>query len=186
MKSSYISKFEYTEKIIVRAAKFICYGRTAAVLLHILLVAVGIAGGAFSIYYAASGVEPEYHYSTYIFYALAPLAAEAAVYIKYRKIIKKEKSRIGESGCEAVASVSEDILCSKQNGETVTERNLFDAERIYESKCFFIVAVLPQEYVIFKKGCFIEGEEAEFASDVKNRIREIHKEAIEKGKVKQV
>ncbi len=182
MKTRFVSTYEYTEKMCRKVAVYVYYKRVLALVCHIVMAAVCAVGAAFSLYYVISGKEPVYHYSTYFFYALAPIAAEIAVYVKYRMMLKKEKQLLRGEGTELTVIADNDELTEKFGEETVARSPLFDVEKVYASKEFFLIIALSGEYFTFKRGCFSEGDENSFVSSVKARVREIHKNAIEKTK----
>ncbi len=186
MNLKYVNKYEYTEDMCERASKYVYYRRTFAVVMHILLILISIAGTTFTVYYLAGGIEPPYHYSTYIFYSLAPIAAEIAVFVKYRKMIEQEKSLLKGEKVEITVSADDDRLTETIDGETKAESDLLEIEKVYDCGDFFLVTALAGEYYIFKKGCFIEGDENKFVSDIRNCVKITRKKAIENSKPKQV
>ncbi len=184
MKPNFVSVYEYTEKMCKKAAVYIYYKRLVALVSHILLAVTCIVGTSFTVYYIASGNTPKYHYSTYFFYAVAPIIVEIAVYVKYRMMLKKEMALLREDNSTITVTADNDKLTEVLGGETVGESPLFDVEKVYADKDFFLIMALSGEYFIFKRGCFTEGDEEQFVQSVKGRVKEIHDAAINKKKKK--
>ncbi len=182
MELRYENKYEYTEAMCRRAATYVYYRRVIAAISHIILIITSIIGITATIYYLAGGIEPPYHYSTYFFYALAPIAAEIAVYIKYRIMLKKEKALLNGESNEITITVENDVIKETMNGKTAGESDLFDIEKVYDSKDFILIIALSQEYFILKRDCFTEGDSEKFVPDIKARVKAIHKAAIEETK----
>ncbi len=180
----FTSVYEYTEKMCRSAAVYVYYRRTFALIAHIILAAVCVVGTAFSVYYIVSGREPQYNYSTYFFYALAPIVTEIVVYLKYRDMLKKEKQLLRDGNNEITVSADSENLIETEGEELLAKSPLFDVEKVYAAKEFFLIIALSGEYYIFKRGSFTEGDEKEFVSSVRDRVKEIHKAAIERNKQK--
>lgn len=184
MHQTYVNKYKYNEDICKAAAMDVYYRRPFIAAVHMVLAIVCIWGIAITAYFLAGGIDPKYHYSTYIFYAVAPIAVEIAVYVKYRIMLKKEKELLHGESCEMTVRVENDRITEYVGEEAVGDSALFDVEKIYESRDFFLVIALSEEYFVLKKGSFTEGDEANFKNEIKQRVKGIHSAAIEKGKKK--
>lgn len=182
MKEKYVNTYEYTDEMCRKVAGYVYYRRVLALVSHIVLAVVFALGLAFSVYYIVSGKEPEYHYSTYAFYAIAPVIAEAVIFAIYRKMLKKERELLKEEGGIITVTAQDDMLSESTEGEILVSKHLFDVEKVYSCKDFFLIIALSGEYFIFKRGSFTEGDESTFADCIRSRVKEIHKAAIENGK----
>lgn len=180
----FTSVYEYTEEMCIKAAVYVYYRRAIALVMHIVLAVTCIVGTAFTAYYLISGTEPEYNYSTYFFYALAPIAAEIVVFLKYREMLRKEKQLLRDGQNMITVSADSENLTETTDEELLAKSPLFDVEKVYAAKEFFLIIALSDEYYIFRRGSFTEGDEDKFASAVKERVKEIHRAAIERKKEK--
>lgn len=182
MDINYVNVYECTEDVCKKAAVYIYYRRIIALVSHILLAATCVVGTAFTVYYLTGDTVPKYHYSTYFFYAIAPIAAEIVIFVKFRMMLKKEKTLIRENGSKLTVTADSEKLTEIIDGSVVAESPLFDVDRVYENSTFFLVSALSGEYFIFKRGCFTDGAEEEFVTAVRGRVKEIHKAAIAAAK----
>ncbi len=182
MNTNYVNVYECTEDVCEKAAVYIYYRRIVALISHIVLAAVCVTGTVFTVYYLTGSSMPKYHYSTYFFYALAPIVAELVIFVKFRMMLKKEKELICENGGKLTVTADNEKLTETIDGSVIAESPLFDVEKVYETDAFFLVSALSGEYFIFKRGCFTQGNEENFVADVKGRVKEIHDAAIAKSK----